>query len=237
MIVKQDGGIRITYEHLDLGITKFQKVLGTLYLRIATSVRLPVNQKLTNFFYDCFSLSYDSITCFFLPKYKKVIELIVSRHIPKNAKTLDLCCGTGNITIAAAKKSSIVIGVDSSRKMLEKAREKAQRQKIKNIKLFYGDVTKKLSLNGFDVVIAAWAFPARIHPFKNKNQTILKGIHRILKRNGKMIMFVSLHEITPIYPSIEEYATLLGSAGFKNLKFEIINNFYIVLSANKSKKK
>ena len=46
--------------------------------------------------------------------------------IKKNSIILDLCCGTGDITKIVNKyfKSSKVIGVDSSNKMLEKAKIK-----------------------------------------------------------------------------------------------------------------
>lgn len=47
-----------------------------------------------------------------------------SQHI------LDVGCGTGNFSIKLAKKGAVVVGVDTSRKMLAQARKKAKQKKL-----------------------------------------------------------------------------------------------------------
>ncbi len=43
---------------------------------------------------------------------------------------LDVGCGTGNFSIKLAQQGALVIGVDTSRKMLAKARKKARQEKL-----------------------------------------------------------------------------------------------------------
>ena len=64
---------------------------------------------------------YDGLNTFLsdLPFYKK--------WLPKNkdAKILELCCGTGRLTIPIAKGGYYICGVDNTPSMLEQAKVKA----------------------------------------------------------------------------------------------------------------
>jgi demethylmenaquinone methyltransferase / 2-methoxy-6-polyprenyl-1,4-benzoquinol methylase len=55
---------------------------------------------------------------------KRVIRLT---GIQPGERALDLCCGTGDLTLALAKKGANVSGLDFSEPMLEVAREKSAR--------------------------------------------------------------------------------------------------------------
>jgi ubiquinone/menaquinone biosynthesis C-methylase UbiE len=56
------------------------------------------------------------------------------RWLPKkkNAQILELCCGTGRLTIPIAKNGYDISGVDYTSSMLEKAKAKASRKRIRN---------------------------------------------------------------------------------------------------------
>jgi SAM-dependent methyltransferase len=64
------------------------------------------------------------------------------------SKILDLACGTGAISIACARlvgPTGTVIGVDISPASLEVARQKANKEKLKNVKFIEGDIADLVS--------------------------------------------------------------------------------------------
>ena len=99
---------------------------------------------------------------------------------------LDLCCGTGDITIALAEKvgpSGNVIGLDFNQKMLDLASKKIEKQNLqKEVQLKWGDAMHLSYPNqSFDVVTIA--FGLRNVPDADQ---VLKEIFRVLKPNGKV---------------------------------------------------
>jgi len=54
-----------------------------------------------------------------------VLERLVLRLLPAEARVLDLCCGDGRVARALVKRGFRVVGVDGSEKMLGYARERA----------------------------------------------------------------------------------------------------------------
>src|SRR5690242_20258701 len=52
-----------------------------------------------------------------------VLDKILLRDLPTAAHILDLCCGTGHLTQALARRGYRVTGVDASQEMLRYARE------------------------------------------------------------------------------------------------------------------
>ena len=97
--------------------------------------------------------------------------------IKKNSIILDLCCGTGDITKIVNKKnpSSKVIGVDSSYKMIEKA-------KIKNPDNLFveGDCTcLPFKDNEFDYTVISFG----LRNIEDRTKAITE-IYRVLKERG-----------------------------------------------------
>lgn len=54
-----------------------------------------------------------------------MLEKLVLAHLPANARILDLCCGTGQLSQALTERGYRVTGVDGSAEMLRFARENA----------------------------------------------------------------------------------------------------------------
>lgn len=59
----------------------------------------------------------------------------------KNSIILDVGCGTGAYTISLADKCKLVVGVDTSTKMINRALSKAKRLRLDNTGFVLGDVT------------------------------------------------------------------------------------------------
>lgn len=104
---------------------------------------------------------------------------------------VDLGSGAGIDVFLAAnivKESGRVIGIDMTEKMLDKARENAEKHGYKNVEFRQGDIEQRIPVkdNSVDVVISNCV----INLTTNKENTF-KEIHRILKSEGKGRMIIS----------------------------------------------
>jgi len=102
----------------------------------------------------------------------------------RRAKVLDIATGTGTVAIMLARRydNYDITGIDVNREMLSVARKKSER--LGNINYLEGDVESlKLPTNSYDIVIAAFA----LGEFEDLDRA-LEQMHRVLKRNGKLIL-------------------------------------------------
>ncbi|MDE7050734.1 MAG: bifunctional demethylmenaquinone methyltransferase/2-methoxy-6-polyprenyl-1,4-benzoquinol methylase UbiE [Lactobacillus sp.] len=111
---------------------------------------------------------------------------------------LDLCCGTGDITIALAKHvgpSGNVIGLDFNNDMLELADQKIRKQDLqKEIQLRQGDAMHlPYPDQSFDIVTIG--FGLRNVPDANQ---VLKEIYRVLKPSGKVGILETSQPTNPL---------------------------------------
>jgi ubiquinone/menaquinone biosynthesis C-methylase UbiE len=221
-------------EH-DIEMSSSQRLRGRVFLKLyACNARIPAGQRIANWYHDVYSRFYDRSVPL-IPKYYEVIDMLVDRYVTEGSTVLDLCCGTGNIALAAAQKAGEVIGVDASEGMLSKARNKAERKGMANVEFACGDITQRLGFadGTFDVVTAGFSVPSNIPLFREKNKGVMCDVYRVLKKDGKLVLFEGLHEITDMYLSKEEYDDLLCGVGFDHVEMTSICGVYAVVFANK----
>ena len=221
-------------EH-DIEMSSSQRLRGRVFLKLyAYNAKIPAGQQIANWYHDVYSKFYDRFAPL-LPKYYEVIDMLVDRHVTEDSRVLDLCCGTGNITLAAAEKAKEVIGLDASEGMLSRARNKAERKGIANVKFAYGDITQRLDFadGTFDAVTAGFSVPSNIPLFQEKNKDIMCDVYRVLKKDGELVLFEGLHEITDMYLSKEEYDDLLCEVGFDYIEMTKICGVYAIVFAKK----
>jgi ubiquinone/menaquinone biosynthesis C-methylase UbiE len=98
-------------------------------------------------YYDIFSNFYD----FIIRLHSRDVEGSLRRFISEKTnlsegdRALDLCSGTGSVAIELAKQvgeRGLVIGLDFSRGMIEKAKEKAKHSKIDGIHLVQANASQ-----------------------------------------------------------------------------------------------
>src|ERR1051325_9474689 len=72
-------------------------------------------------------------------------------------RALDLCCGTGDIALALARRGADVVGLDFSEPMLAVARQKNSKFKIQTSKFLQGDAQQiPLADDSFDIVTVGY---------------------------------------------------------------------------------
>ena len=102
---------------------------------------------LRRLYYDLFSLVYD----FIIRLHSRDVEgslrgfITEKTNLLKGDRALDLCTGTGSVAVKLAKhvgENGLVVGLDFSRGMLEKAKQKAVGQDLKHFYLVQGNASR-----------------------------------------------------------------------------------------------
>ncbi|WP_431157866.1 class I SAM-dependent methyltransferase [Winogradskyella poriferorum] len=103
----------------------------------------------------------------------------------KNAKILELCCGTGRLTIPLAKAGCDISGLDFTSTMLNKAKEKALNQRL-DIPFIEGDM-RTFELNTtYDYIFIP--FNSIHHLYNNEDVfKMLSAVKKHLNDDGKFI--------------------------------------------------
>jgi len=113
---------------------------------------------------------------------RRVVDLL---ELAGHEEVLDICCGTGELTFALAKrlnKGGSVVGIDFTREMLVRAKEKARSNNYQKICSFrLADALNLPFANGsFDVVTNAFGVRNLSDP-----KTGLQEMYRVLRPKGK----------------------------------------------------
>ncbi len=133
-------------------------------------------------FFDNLAEKYDATNVMHSFGTKKSIDkkAVGNIPVPKNAKILDLCAGSGDISILLAKKypDSKIVALDFSKKMLEVAKQKAKG--LDNIEFVVGDALNLPYENDcFDVAVISFGL-------RNLNnlEAGLNEMKRVVKPGG-----------------------------------------------------
>lgn len=106
------------------------------------------------------------------------------RLVPAGAKVLDCAAGTGELSLAAAKKAESVVCTDLSENMLKTARRKAGFFGAENISFETRNIFElKDPDESYDIVIAGNV----LHLLKNP-QGAINELWRVLKPGGKLLL-------------------------------------------------
>lgn len=143
-------------------------------------------------------------------------------------KVLDLGCGAGHATFAAAAAGANVCAYDISQVMLDVVVQEAQRRELKHVHPQQGKVEKLLFDDAsFDLVVTRFS----AHHWSNVPAAVCEA-RRVLKPQGKLVVIDVIAAANPLYDtvlqtvevlrdfshvrdySIKEWQEILQQAGF-----------------------
>ena len=108
----------------------------------------------------------------------------VGSLVPAGARVLDCAAGTGEFSLAAAKRAGSVLCTDQSEAMLNRARKKAARRGCSNIQFDLRDITALPDPDGsFDAVIAGNVLHLLPAPEK-----AVRELWRVTAPGGRLIL-------------------------------------------------
>ncbi len=111
-------------------------------------------------------------------------KLIKLAHVKPGEKALDLCCGTGDVAFALVEQGAEVLGVDFSGPMLSVAKQRQERDGVKNVEFVRGDALK-LPAEDSSVDVLTISYGLRnLSDFEGG----LKEMLRVLKPGGRLLV-------------------------------------------------
>jgi len=138
--------------------------------------------KNTEKFWDILSSRTDQVANKFAATYSETIKK-TGIYLKKSDHLLDFACGTGLICNEIASNVTSINAIDISQKMIEIARNKAEKRKINNILFEKTDIyNEKFKSNSFDAILAF-----NVLHLLEKPQGVIKRINKLLKPNGYFI--------------------------------------------------
>ncbi|MGD1910418.1 MAG: class I SAM-dependent methyltransferase [Rivularia sp. (in: cyanobacteria)] len=151
----------------------------------------------------------------------------------KEAKIIDIGCGTGRHSIELAKRGYSVVGIDLSESMLQRARQKAASQNLDIV--FEKHDAREFSYSyKFDLVIMLCEGGFSLMETDEMNFQILQNAANALKPKGKLI-FTTLNGLFPLFHSVKEFLdsevqpgnATYGNHSFDLMTFRNINTIYV----------
>ncbi len=117
---------------------------------------------------------------------QRIILKILSKGNKRKLNILDIGCGSGDNLLEIAKLGHSVVGIDSSKKMLNLAKKKIMKLKPKfrnNITLINESIMNYKMRNYFDVCVCMGVIG-----YMDSEHKFLKLINNLLNKNGKLII-------------------------------------------------
>ncbi|BBD60563.1 type 12 methyltransferase [Nostoc sp. HK-01] len=117
------------------------------------------------------------------------LEQLVLQHLPKPARILDICCGTGQIAQRLLQKGYQVTGIDSSEEMLRYARKNAPHAEFiledarffQFTSIFHAVISTDVGLNLINTL--------------EELQSVFQNVYQALRENGIFIFDLYVEEL------------------------------------------
>jgi phosphatidylethanolamine/phosphatidyl-N-methylethanolamine N-methyltransferase len=143
----------------------------------------------------------------FGPVFKRGRAAAVVAAEEVGGRILEVGVGTG-LSLAGYSPRSRVVGIDISEPMLEKARERVEKQKLKHVESISVMDAEKLEFptDSFDVVVAQYVVTAIPNPEKALDEFL-----RVVRPGGEIILTTRLGAETGLRGTIEKWLMPLTS--------------------------
>ena len=169
-------------------------------------------------FWDKVAGLYDIAESFNGKVYRKMTET-VTELTPAGARVLDIAAGTGQLSLAAAKKADSVLCTDMSEKMLEKAKRNAMRKGVVNIDYATRNIFHLPDEDEtYDVVIAGNV----LHLLENPEDAV-RELWRVTKRGGRILLPTFV--LGKCSPTSEEHFKNVSIGFYKLIGFDPVTDY------------
>lgn len=135
----------------------------------------------------------------------------------KQARILDIGCGTGRHTLELTRRGYSVVGVDLSESQLAHARAKAAAENLK-IDVRCQDARSLTFFHEFDLVIMLCEGGFPLMETDEMNYEILQNAAKALHAKGKLI-FTTLNGLFPLFHSVKDFLNAGKNEG--NATYEV----------------
>ncbi len=164
------------------------------------------------------------------------VEQIISLvDLEPESSVLDLCCGPGRHSLEFARKGHYVTGVDRTEIYLEKARTRAQEEKL-NIDFIREDMRTYSDPEQFNLAVMMFTSFGYFTELE-ENKQVLRNVHRSLKPNGSLIIEMMGKEILSRIFQDRGWREIDGTFLLEERKmsedWRFINNRWIVIKDGK----
>jgi cyclopropane fatty-acyl-phospholipid synthase-like methyltransferase len=180
-------------------------------------------------FYKCWAFCYD-FTVKFDPAYLRELKKMIDSVVKQGDTVLDIGYGRGLGIIHASKIAKKVIGIDLSPNMIDKLKNKIQREKIENIELIVGSFPESLPSGIKFDIISSFTI---VHFTVEQRRSIYKHIFNHLICNGRLGLFSAQGEFASSFETKDEIVSNLKSAGFQKLEINDVSDVYRITTAEK----
>lgn len=111
-------------------------------------------------------------------------EFVARQKISANERVLDVACGSGNLTIPAARRAAQVTGLDIAPNLLEQARALANYEGLRNVRLDEGTAEALPYDDGaFDVVMSMFGVM-----FAPRPEQVARELVRVTRIGGRIAL-------------------------------------------------
>jgi cyclopropane fatty-acyl-phospholipid synthase-like methyltransferase len=141
------------------------------------------------------------------------LDVLMTR-LRRGARVLDLGCGAGMPVTRALARRCFVIGVDSSREQIRRARESVPDGRFVRDDLLAVDFPP----NAFDAVVALFVI---FHLPREEQPELLRRIHRWLRPGGHLLATVSARDEAP-YTEPDFFGAAMYWTNFAQSEYERI---------------
>ena len=129
-----------------------------------------------------------------------------------DGRVLELGCGTGRITLPLGRAGAEIVGIDRSAPMLDRARLRVRRARLKHVHLVQGDIRSlpfDAARDRFSTVIAPYGILQSLLREADLSAT-LASVHSVLEPGGTFGL-----ELVADLPSWEEYKKRVSLRGWR----------------------
>jgi ubiquinone/menaquinone biosynthesis C-methylase UbiE len=146
---------------------------------------------LRQIYYDLFSKIYDTIIRLHSRDVEGSLRGFITEkaNLSKGDKALDLCTGTGSVAVELTKgvgRGGLVVGLDFSRGMLEKAKEKGNKLNLNQLFLIQANASRlPFKKSSFHEVTCSHAF----YELQGEERTrAIREVERVLRDGGRFCL-------------------------------------------------